>query len=331
MTDEEKRARVSASNKRYRTRHAAKCAAYAKAYREAHKKPRAQEPTSKSCKRCGITKDRSAFFKRNKVTGARQTRGALGVDNLCKACRSEIRKPGLASERAERSRLSAAGLKRCNVCNNTLTSDRFAARRASTDGLCHTCRECAKKRCAEWKRSNPGAFSQWAQRNAEHRAEYGMKWRNYRIEYRRNAYRDWALKNKGRVVANVRHRELTKLRATPIWSTRASMRAFYVEAARLSNETGVAHEVDHIVPLRHAKVCGLHVAANLQVITRAANKSKGNKHYITHPCMTALVLTQPCSLSGSNRKCLDESDSASEPELVDAAGAADVGFENGLS
>ena len=52
--------------------------------------------------------------------------------------------------------------------------------------------------------------------------------------------------------------------------------AFYIEAARLTQESGIPHEVDHIIPIQHELVCGLHVPANLQVITRFLNRSKRN-------------------------------------------------------
>lgn len=36
--------------------------------------------------------------------------------------------------------------------------------------------------------------------------------------------------------------------------------------------------LDHIVPLNHKKACGLHVAANFQVVPDKWNYSKGNRH-----------------------------------------------------
>ena len=48
----------------------------------------------------------------------------------------------------------------------------------------------------------------------------------------------------------------------------------YAEASRLSQETGIIHEVDHIVPRKHG---GLHHPDNLQILTRDANHKKGAK------------------------------------------------------
>lgn len=74
-----------------------------------------------------------------------------------------------------------------------------------------------------------------------------------------------------------------KRKATPAWADKKAISAFYAEAARLTAETGVEHEVDHIVPLQSRRVCGLHVENNLQILTSQANKEKGNRRWPDQP------------------------------------------------
>ena len=50
----------------------------------------------------------------------------------------------------------------------------------------------------------------------------------------------------------------------------------YREAAFLSITTGVPHHVDHVVPLNHPLVSGLHVSWNLEVIPARQNLEKSN-------------------------------------------------------
>ena len=67
---------------------------------------------------------------------------------------------------------------------------------------------------------------------------------------------------------------------TPSWVKKEDIRQFYEEAKRLTKETGIKHQVDHIIPLKHPLVCGLHVKANLRVITQEDNYKKNNKFIV---------------------------------------------------
>lgn len=75
-------------------------------------------------------------------------------------------------------------------------------------------------------------------------------------------------------------RNARKRMAEPSWLTDEhydAIRAIYVEAVRLTKETGVPHHVDHIIPLRGETVSGLHVPWNLRAIPAAENLAKGAK------------------------------------------------------
>lgn len=71
-------------------------------------------------------------------------------------------------------------------------------------------------------------------------------------------------------------RKHAEIMATPRWVDYDALKCIYLDAAAKSIQTGVKHSVDHIVPLRHELVCGLHVPWNLQILTLGDNSRKGN-------------------------------------------------------
>jgi 5-methylcytosine-specific restriction endonuclease McrA len=72
-------------------------------------------------------------------------------------------------------------------------------------------------------------------------------------------------------------RRAAEQQAMPKWADKKAIRAVYAEADRLTRETGIPHHVDHVVPLNSPVVSGLHIAANLQVLTAVENIRKSNK------------------------------------------------------
>jgi len=72
---------------------------------------------------------------------------------------------------------------------------------------------------------------------------------------------------------------------TPPWynSQKKDIEELYKKARLLSKQTGVKHHVDHIFPLNPQNITdsvGLHVLANLQILTEVENLRKSNKQPI---------------------------------------------------
>jgi len=68
------------------------------------------------------------------------------------------------------------------------------------------------------------------------------------------------------------------LQATPLWADLNAIAEVYEKRQRKTEQTGVVHHVDHIIPLQGKTACGLHVANNLRVVTRTVNLQRRRKY-----------------------------------------------------
>lgn len=112
-------------------------------------------------------------------------------------------------------------------------------------------RAAAKKQNKKWNAKNPGKA-----------AANSREWRRLHPDWHR---------------ANANGCRENRRQATPSWADKAAIRAVYAEAARLERETGARYEVDHIVPIKHPDVCGLHVSWNLRAVPWLENRAKANR------------------------------------------------------
>lgn len=110
---------------------------------------------------------------------------------------------------------------------------------------------------------------QKAKRN-ERREQYLQSMKDYRSKPENKAKRtSWQIK-----------REKSKIMRVPKWLTTEQLKAielFYIKASRMSTETNIRFDVDHIVPLQGKNVSGLHVPWNLQILSHSDNMTKGNR------------------------------------------------------
>jgi hypothetical protein len=98
-----------------------------------------------------------------------------------------------------------------------------------------------------------------------------------KISKGRRLYKDMDPEQRAKHVNRVRLRQEKIKQATPSWANPDVILAYYIVCQNMTKIEGIKYEVDHIIPIQHPLVCGLHVENNLQIITEEENISKSNK------------------------------------------------------
>lgn len=146
------------------------------------------------------------------------------------------------------------------------------------------CVECCKAQARAQYHADPARFKAmrkaWGKKNPNRERSYTKGKREKRLEHYKAMdaakVRRFRARHPGVGLKDKAERRAVMQRA-PIWADKPAISVVY----RKARELGMA--VDHIVPLKHPLVCGLHVWANLQLLDRTLNSSKGNRHWPDMP------------------------------------------------
>lgn len=160
-------------------------------------------------------------------------------------------------------------------------------------GLCKSCYtnfynktnpDKKKAQNARYRKSNPdkkkATAQTWRKANIDNIKSYNSARYKNNPDKAKVSNAMWRKANPGKMNAKNARRRAAKFNATPEWLTKKQLleiEEFYIEAVRLTKETGIKHQVDHKEPLQSKDVCGLHVPWNLQILTAEENIRKGNK------------------------------------------------------
>lgn len=172
----------------------------------------------------------------------------------------------------------------CASCKVEKDTSNFRWNKTRFESYCKECKSISKK---EWYQKNRDSelakakeyhYATYADKR-EHKVKKAVEWiknnpEKYKV-YVKKCYEN--TKSKRMAYAGMR-RALSR-NAVPSWfnSVRQSIDGIYAMRDWMNfTMFGIKYEVDHIIPLKNSKVCGLHVPQNLQVITQFNNRSKAN-------------------------------------------------------
>ena len=156
-------------------------------------------------------------------------------------------------------------MKTCTKCNETKQLDEFFKRVITPSGRESICKVCRKAHNKAWLSNNKDRHKEltrkWYEENKETHLENSKK--RYEAD-------------KSKALEKYYARELRTKQAMPLWADRTEIARIFRDAKKVTIETGIKYEVDHIVPITGKTVCGLHTPHNLQIITATENKRKYN-------------------------------------------------------
>ena len=170
---------------------------------------------------------------------------------MCKSC-------GFFCQLIERKEVLFGETKLCKKCNKRKLKREFYKRTAAKDGLQFACIPCKRKADRKY---NEGYLK---------RPLTKLKRKLYnRTPSQINYYKQWQ---------KMRDKHIQV--ATPPWANLDAIAEIYMQADRLTLETGIVHEVHHIFPLLQFKdlFMGLHCENNLVIMSR-------EKHVAVHKAL----------------------------------------------
>jgi 5-methylcytosine-specific restriction endonuclease McrA len=166
-------------------------------------------------------------------------------------------------------------MKTCNRCSVVKSESEFYKGRAS----CKACKKSDSQRhYADNKEAGRNTRKAYYEANREAFMDRVKRSREDNPDRHRKYARDGMARRvkTGQAAASCADRRTRLQNQSPVLSSmeRLMVANYYSEAKRLTELTGVTHEVDHIIPLCQG---GLHAPWNLQVLTQSDNRSKGGR------------------------------------------------------
>jgi hypothetical protein len=197
----------------------------------------------------------------------------------------------------------------CNKCHNILSSSMFTKNSSQLSKLNPQCKNCISQKSKDYYKANSDKIKSYVneycvknkdlvlkKKREYHKKTFPLKAKNKQfMEKRRVQAKHWRAKNIDHVqFYNKKYKTNNKELCNKIARRRVSSKRttclklnsqlknqlseYSLIVKELNKLAGFRkYHVDHIIPLSHPNVCGLHTPANLQILLNEENCSKSNK------------------------------------------------------
>jgi hypothetical protein len=179
--------------------------------------------------------------------------------------------------------------KRCSMCEQTKPLAEFRKDKTRRLGVASICKRChgvvSERSRIKNKEKSDAARRRWRANNPLKVCAYARAALAKDYEKKLASNKRWQQAHPQKMCAYTSARRAAKLRSRPAWANKEAINRIYALRETAQRASGLALDVDHIVPLISPLVCGLHVESNLRIITAKKNRAKGNRHWPDMPEM----------------------------------------------
>ena len=219
----------------------------------------------RECSKCGVYKPWDEYHK-----GV----GRNGKNTRCKECARADALKGFYAKHEHNLEVNAKYRAENREAINKRTSEYKKAHpednRRNARADYHRNAEARKAAAKAWCQANPEKVAAGMRRKKDKKPE------RYK-EIQRGANKRFRDKHPEKVAEREQKRRASKRQAMPVWANRTEILSIFKMARAIRDASGLKYHVDHVVPLQHELVCGLHVTANLRIVCASDNLQKHNK------------------------------------------------------
>lgn len=163
-------------------------------------------------------------------------------------------------------------MKTCTGCGESFPIEVFVNPKKNS-----RCPPCKKQYLAEYYQKNrEKALAKRKEVYAKNREKIIEESRVYRRE-NKDKIQDYCFRNKAKRNQRAQERRVAVRKATTPWYDPQYLRDLYENIKEAEAIFKTKFHVDHIIPLTHKAVCGLHTQENFQILTAQANWIKNNR------------------------------------------------------